>query len=218
MTTSIRTLLSVALFSASTLAGFGARRATRAVEPTLPFYRDSSLTPEFTTDTATMHRISPFALVDQSGAPVTERQLDGHITVVSFFYSTCENLCPRLRSRLAAVRDAVARDPRVQIVSVTIAPEHDSAAVLDAYARVNGIERGRWRLLTGTRPEIERLARSSFFAEAPMLRGTAARHGETIWLVDGERRLRGLYNGTQPIDAARLVEDIATLAALRRGD
>ena len=212
-----RALAGAALLSASTFAGFSAHRASHRPS-TLPFYRDSLLTPEFTTDTTAMHRVAPFALVDQSGTPVTERQLDDHITVVSFFYSTCENLCPRLRSRLASVRDAVARNPRVQLVSVTIAPEHDSASVVEAYARVNGIERDRWLLLTGARAEIERMARASFFAHAPMLRGAAALHGETIWLVDDARRLRGLYNGTQPIDAQRLIEDIATLTSPRRGD
>jgi protein SCO1/2 len=44
-----------------------------------------------------------------------------------------------------------------------------------------------------------------------------ATHGETIWLIDGSRRIRGLYNGTMPLDSKRLMEDIATLAGSRGG-
>ena len=183
----------------------------------LPVYRDSSLTPEWTRDPGGIHQVGGFALVDQTGAAVTPASLENKITVVTFFYATCTDLCPKLRSRLADVRREFADDPRVQVISISVTPEHDTAPLLAAYAQANGIAAPKWRLLTGARAQVERLAREEFFANTPMLKARNAPHGETIWLLDGDRRLRGVYNGTQPVDAANLVRDVGLLAAAGTG-
>jgi protein SCO1 len=198
------------LVGGGSLAG-AAWRAAPAPPTGLPYYSDSTLTPVWTANTERLHRISPFALVDQDARRVDERALDGKITVVVFFYATCRDLCPRLESKLAQVRAAYSSDARVQLVSISVAPRHDTAPVLAAYAAMNHISAPAWRLLTGDTNEVARVASASFFAGAPAVRGVGATHGETIWLLDSARRIRGLYNGTMPLDTKRLIEDIATL-------
>jgi protein SCO1/2 len=190
-------------------------RTSAGRAPALPFYSDSTLTPVWTADTASLHRIGAFSLIDQRGHAVSQVDLNGHITVVTFFYATCKDLCPRLQSKLAAVRAAFPDDARLQLISISVAPEHDTAPVLAAYAAANHIAAPDWLLLTGAREEIERAARRSFFATTSILRASPATHGETIWLLDPSRRIRGLYNGTMPLDSKRLMEDIATLAGPR---
>jgi len=205
----------VALIAAS--LAFVVWRSENGRTPVLPFYADSTLTPIWTADTASVHRIGAFSLVDQRGRGVSEMDLSGRITVVTFFYATCKDLCPKLQSRLAAVRAAFRDDPRVLLVSISVAPEHDTAPVLAAYASANHIAAPDWLLLTGPRVDIQRVARASFFATTPLLGASPATHGETTWLVDRSRRIRGLYNGTLPLDSKRLMEDIATLAGSRGG-
>ena len=183
----------------------------------LPFYSDSTLTPVWTADTAQLHRVAPFALVDQDGHGVDEHALDGKVTVAVFFYATCKDLCPRLESKLARVRAAYPGDSLVQLMSISVSPRHDTAPVLAAYAAMNHISAPAWRLLTGDSAEVARVAHASFFADAPAVSGVGATHGETIWLFDSARRIRGLYNGTMPLDTKRLIEDIATLTAKRGG-
>jgi protein SCO1/2 len=192
-------------------------RGTPARASALPFYVDSTVTPVWTADTARLHRVNAFHLVDQDGRRVDDRAFDGRVTVVTFFYASCKDLCPRLESKLAAVRAAHGSDPRVQIVSISVAPGHDTAPVLAAYAAANHISAPAWRLLTGEPAEVARVARESFFADAPAVRAAGATHGETIWLIDSQRRIRGLYNGTMPLDTKRLVEDIATLTHAHGG-
>jgi protein SCO1/2 len=192
-------------------------RASSSRVPALPFYSDTTLTPVWTADTVRLHRIGNFSLVDQRGHAVSELDFNGRVTVVTFFYATCKDLCPKLQSKLASVRSAFRDDPRVQLISISVAPEHDTAPVLAAYATANHIEAPDWLLLTGARDEIDRVARTSFFATTPIVRAAPATHGETIWLIDPSRRIRGLYNGTMPLDTRRLMEDIATLAGSRGG-
>jgi protein SCO1/2 len=198
------------------ILGFNSWRVSEAHVPALPFYSDSTLTPAWTADTGSVHRIDAFSLIDQRGRPVSELELNGRITVVTFFYATCKDLCPRLQSKLASVRDAFRDDPRVLLVSISIAPEHDTAPILAAYAKANHIDAPDWLLMTGARAEVERVAHGSFFANTPIVRASGATHGETIWLLDPSRRIRGLYNGTMPLDSKRIMEDIATLADLKK--
>ena len=184
----------------------------------LPVYRDSTLTAEWTSDPTGLHQVGAFTLIDQSGAAVTQTALEDKITVVTFFYTSCTDICPKLRSQLASVRARFARNANVQVISISVTPEHDTAPLLAAYASANAIAAPGWRLLTGDRRDVQRLANEGFFANTPMLRARNAPHGETIWLVDGDRRLRGVYNGTQPVDAASLVRDVSELVAASRGE
>jgi protein SCO1/2 len=211
----MRTMLTAMVCTVS-LATVG-WRAMPARASALPFYLDSTVTPVWTADNARLHRVSGFHLVDQDGRHVNDDAFEGRVTVVTFFYASCRDLCPRLESKLAAVRAAYANDPLVQIVSISVAPGHDTAPVLAAYAAANHISAPAWRLLTGEPAEVARVAHESFFADAPAVRAAGTTHGETIWLIDTQRRIRGLYNGTMPLDTRRLVEDIATLTHARGG-
>jgi protein SCO1/2 len=196
------------------LLGTVSCKSAALAEGTLPFYGDSTLTPEFTSDSAGLHQVGGFSLTDQRGQRISAADFDGRITVVTFFFASCRDLCPRLQSRLAAVRATYANDHSVRIVSITTSPEHDTAPVLAAYATANRIEAPDWLLLTGDRAEVERTARTAFFASTPMLRpagGGIGAHGEVIWLVDSSRHIRGVYNGLMPLDTRRLIDDIALL-------
>ena len=187
--------------------------AARDAEPTpaLPVYRSADLAPEWVDlddPTEPAHRVGPFALTDQTGRAVTEADLDGRVTVVSFFFARCTSICPSLRSNLADVQAAVAGDDGVQILSLTVQPEHDTAAVLAAYAGANGVDADRWRLLTGDRDAIYGLARASFFADVAE---GGFLHTETVYLLDAERRIRGVYTGTLPLEVRHLIDDARAL-------
>ncbi|HEX8695717.1 MAG TPA: SCO family protein [Longimicrobium sp.] len=184
----------------------------------LPFYRGPDLTPEWiaqdSPEYAAIHRVADFALTDQHGETVTARELNGRVTVASFFFTSCGQICPTLRSSLARVRDAFAGDTAVLLLSHTVVPEADSVGALAAYAHRHGIHGRQWRLLTGGREEIRRLARESYFVELDDPGGNTAGnlvHTETLVLLDAGRRIRGVYDGTLPYDVAQLIEDVRAL-------
>lgn len=184
----------------------------------LPFYQTADRTPEWITPGAPefsrIHRVADFSLVDQDGAVVTGASLEGKVYVASFFFTTCLQLCPTLQTNLARVQDAFRADSGVLILSHTVAPAHDDTATLQRYARANGIVRGKWHLLTGSATTIAGLARDSYFAQLPdSINGapTPALHSETFVLIDGQRRIRGVYDGSLPFDVERLIADIHAL-------
>ncbi len=70
-------------------AGCGASAATKT---TLPFYDNADFTPRWTTDSA--HHIGAFHLVTQTGAPLTDADLLGHVHVANFMFTRCPGPLP----------------------------------------------------------------------------------------------------------------------------
>jgi protein SCO1/2 len=178
----------------------------------LPYYADRDLTPRWT---ATSHHIGAFSLITQTGEPITDRDLAGKLHVASFIYTRCAAICPAIVSNLKKVEAAVT-DPRVMLVSYTVTPELDTPPVLAEFGRDRGIDAARWKLVTGDKNTIYRLASDSYFADDERLKAVlkdddAFLHTEKVVLVDGTGRLRGVYNATQPFDMEKLIADIGAL-------
>lgn len=176
----------------------------------LPFYADASFTPHWA---PVEHRVAPFALVTQTGGIISGAALAGRPYVASFIYTQCAAVCPILVTQLARVQDAAPRGTR--IVSFSVTPDSDTPQVLAAFGRERGIDPRTWSLVTGDRRLIYDLARTSFFADDDRVGAGDATdflHTEKLLLVDGDGRLRGIYNGTQPHAVDQLITDLSALA------
>lgn len=78
----------------------------------------------------------PFALVDGSGARVTEVEAITKPTLLYFGYTFCPDFCPNDLARNALTADILAeRGIDLGLVFVTIDPERDTPEAMDAYAR-----------------------------------------------------------------------------------
>jgi protein SCO1 len=190
------------------LAACGSQRAE------LPFYTGADRTPHWDASAAQAHRIAEFSLEDQDGRLVTNDSLAGHVYVANFFFTSCRQVCPKLRTNLAVVQEKFAADPRVVLLSHSVTPDFDSRDVLHQYAQKNGVRSGKWHLLRGDYATIERLARDAYFVELDDGSGNTVGdlvHTETFALVDGRGRIRGLYNGTLPADVEQLMADMEVL-------
>lgn len=90
----------------------------------LPFYDSPDFSPRGTD--MVDHAVGAFALVTQTGAPLTDRDLYGHIHVASFIYAHCAGICPTMVQRLKEVQSAIATRPDVLLVSYSVTPALDS--------------------------------------------------------------------------------------------
>jgi len=103
-----------------------------------------------------------FALVERSGRPVRRLDLEGKIWVASFIFTNCSDECPLMTAEMARLQADVAPMPDLRLVSITVDPERDSAAVLSQYAERFTADPERWLFLTGDKEAIYRLARDGF--------------------------------------------------------
>ena len=107
------------------------------------------------------------------------------------------------------------REDLRKILSHSVMPWVDSVQVLAEFAQLNNINSDQWHLVTGEKDKIYQLARNSYFADEGFGKSITSNedflHTENILLIDQQRRIRGIYNGTIRLDMLRLIDDIHTL-------
>ncbi len=76
----------------------------------------------------------PFALVDQNGHKVTDRDMLGHPFLVFFGYTHCPDVCPTTLYEISEVFNRLGPDAgRVGGLFITVDPERDTPASLKDY-------------------------------------------------------------------------------------
>ena len=178
----------------------------------LPYYDDGTFTPRWNAGT---HVVEPFSFDTQTGGTVSDRKLRGKPYVASFIYTKCAAVCPLVVRQLSRVARAVSPGD-ARIVSFSVTPDVDTPEALARFGAERGIDPRVWSLATGPKRAIYTLARTSFFADDTRAGRsdddeTAFLHTEKLLLVDGDGRLRGVYNGTQPHAVDQLIGDLRRL-------
>ncbi|MFX6019217.1 hypothetical protein ABTF08_20280, partial [Acinetobacter baumannii] len=76
-----------------------------------------------------------------------------------------------------------------------------------------GVSAPKWQFLTGNQDSIMDLASSSYFATAypDSTSPGGFTHSGGLLLVDKNKHIRGVYNGTKPEETVRLITDIKKL-------
>lgn len=200
------------------IALIGCNTKTKSGELPLPFFNKPDFTPDWIekkdSGYSSIHQIPAFSFTDQDGETVTEKTVEGKIYVTDFFFTRCGSICPKMTSNMGTLQEKFKNDDEVIFLSHSVTPQMDSVSVLKKYAETKGVITGKWHLLTGSRDEIYRLAKKEYFAGDTVgyyQTGNEFLHTENFILVDKHRRIRGVYNGTLPLEMERLGEDIATL-------
>ena len=184
----------------------------------MPFINKPDFTPEWIKADdpayASIHQVPPFSFTDQDGKTVTEKTVEGKIYVADFIFTRCGSICPKMTADMGLLQEKFKNDDEVIFLSHSVTPEADSVPVLKKYASEKGVISGKWHLLTGNKEDIYRLARKEYFAGDTIgyyQSGDQFLHTENFILLDKHRRIRGVYNGTLPLEMERLADDIATL-------
>jgi protein SCO1 len=192
--------------------------STENKQPSLPYYNKADFTPMFLSKEEAKiqvtHTIGDFSMTDQQNKTITDKDINGKIHVANFFFSRCGTICPKMTNNLLLLQDAIAQNDDVVIISYSVTPWQDSAQALKAFADRYQITSPNWHLLTGSTKEIYDLARKSYFAEQDLgltKDSTEFLHTEHILLVDGDKKLRGIYNGTLQLEIQQLIKDIKKL-------
>ncbi|OUJ72271.1 SCO family protein [Hymenobacter crusticola] len=180
----------------------------------LPYYGDRAMQPEPISGPAdTIFTVPSFTLTNQDRKTITNDTFKGKIYVTDFFFATCPSICPKMQSELLRVYEKFQGDPRVLFLSHTIDPAHDSIPVLRDYAERLGIkDASRWHFATAPHDTIFSLARAYMTGamEDATVKGGFA-HSGTFALVDPQRHIRGVYDGMEPSQVNKLMQDIPVL-------
>jgi protein SCO1/2 len=159
------------------------------------------------------HTVQNFSFTDQTGKTITEKDFKGKIYVADFFFTTCKSICPLMTTQLQRVIDAYKNEPSVLFLSHTVYPEHDSVSVLADYAERHHADPSRWHFVTGNKKELYTMARTSYLLSSDTGNGGGSDfvHTQKFALVDANRHVRGIYNGTDSTDVSKLITEIGFL-------
>ncbi|GMQ30837.1 SCO family protein [Algoriphagus confluentis] len=177
------------------LRGFGKN------EYDLPIYFENGVDNPFqecpSTDSG-QHFIPEFSFLNQNGESLGRAEMEGKITIVDFFFTSCPSICPLMSKEMERVNDMFRDEPKIQIMSISIDPEYDTLEILKEYAEKHNAIPGKWHFLSGPKEETYQLAKCGFVL--PTLDGNGVPddfvHSDKFVLIDEMGRIRGYYSGT----------------------
>lgn len=136
----------------------------------------------------------PFALIDQNGKPITDRDLKGKPTAMFFGFTFCPDVCPTTLSEATMWLKALGPDAaKLNVVFVTVDPERDTAEILKNYLsafddRILG--------LTGTPESVQTIIKAYrvFARRVPHGDSYLMDHTAAIYLMNCDGRFVGTIN------------------------
>ncbi|MDZ7604875.1 MAG: SCO family protein [Cyclobacteriaceae bacterium] len=159
------------------------------------------------------HTIRDFSFVDQDSNMVTNETFRDKIYVADFFFTSCPTICPIMKTQMLRVYQKYSENPEVKFLSHSIDPEFDTVAVLHDFAERLGVRTEVWHFVTGIKDSIYSIGQESYMVTAttdPNEPGGYL-HSGAFLLIDKQRRIRGIYDGTKPDKVDLLMNDIAIL-------
>ena len=155
--------------------------------------------------------VPDFSMTDAAGHPFNSRSLSGKAWVADFIYTNCPAACPMMTAKMHGVEKKIHGNRDIRLVSISVDPERDTPAVLDAFAERYGGPTRQWLFLTGTPATIHQVAFNTFHVGDIIGK---INHSTKFVLVDKHQHIRGYYSS---VDAAgselpKMLKDLVALS------
>ena len=186
-------------------------------EPRLKVYQPNEFTKELVDSSLQrvrkFHQISDFKLINQYGDTISQDNFKDKIYITDFFFTTCQTICPIMTKHREQIQAAFKNDDDIMLLSHSVTPQIDDVERLKNYADEHNAIKGKWHLVTGPKKDIYKLARQSYFTTKTTGDGGKYDmiHTENFVLIDKEKRIRGIYDGTNPEEIEQAITDIKIL-------
>lgn len=174
-------------------------------------------------------KVPAFSFTNQDGKIISNKDYEGKVYVIEFFFTTCPTICPRMSENLVKIQNTFDGFNDFGVASFTINPSHDTQDVLKAYAEKYGVTNPNWHLMTGDKDAIYELANQGFnlyAAEAENVAG-GFEHSGNFALIDKNGFIRsrtdeygnpiiyyrGIVSEAEKVDDDGVKEEISALKA-----
>jgi len=164
-----------------------------------------------------------FELTDQNNNKISNKDYNGKVYVVEFFFSTCPSICPIMNRHMVEIQNEFFGNPNFGIASISINPENDTPEVLKKHAADLKVNSKNWHFLTGDKDYIFNLANKGFniyAGENSQVNG-GFEHSGLFALIDKNGKIRCrkdasgnpilYYDGLEKPGVTAIKEDIKKL-------
>ena len=157
------------------------------------------------------HTVGNFSFSDQQQNIITQNFASGKIYATQFL-TTRDSACSKM---LRGMQDAVYEykdDTTLVFITYFIDPVTDNKSTIDSLVNFYRVKAFKWKFLSGNTNSIDNMARSSY--NVPVVynaKDSMWQVSQQVFLVDKEKHLRGIYDGTDLFEIKRLKEEIKVL-------
>jgi len=159
------------------------------------------------------YRVPEFKLTNQDSVLFTQDDVQDKVYVSYFFFTSCPNTCPMMTNAMKRVYKVVGDEADFLAVAHTVDPKRDTPEKLKSFSIKNEINKENWQFLTGDNDYIYDLGMNGYYLS--MGKHDAAPggfiHSSKFILLDRERHIRGIYEGTDSGEVANMIRDIKFL-------
>jgi len=137
-------------------------------------------------------KVPDFSFTNQNGETITNKDYEGKVYVVEFFFSTCPTICPIMNKNMVEIQRKFYGKDNFGIASFSIDPINDTVEALKAYAEKIGVKHPNWHMMTGNLDDILKLSNKGFslYVKQEEAAPGGFEHSGFFALVDKEGYLR----------------------------
>lgn len=173
-----------------------------------------------------------FTLKDQLGQTINSDIFNGKITVLTFLYTECPDVCPLTTAALHKAYEMLGDDAHeTNFVAITVDPDRDNAQAAYSYSKKWDML-DKWVFLTGTNEELKPIWQAYYVALGPSASlsnkssskntadseisaatrtaGYLVDHPAPVYLIDRNGKMRVIYTDLT-LNPNPLVNDIRLL-------
>ncbi len=159
-----------------------------------------------------------FSLLNQdSAAVVFPDDFKGNISVITFIFTNCPDVCPVITANLKNIQSDLQDTSNIRFVEISFDPERDRPSVLKKYKDLYRLN-DQFSLLTGNPSTIDSLlGRLDIVAEKTQIDSLqqdssqySMKHSNKIYLMDDNSRIRAEYPASV-VPPENVIEDIRKL-------
>ncbi len=159
--------------------------------------------------------VKSFAFTNQDGKTITDKNMEGKVVAVEYFFTTCTGICPRLNNNMRKLYNEFKDEDGFLILSHTCDPATDSVDRLKRYSDSMQVNTQRWQFLTGRKDSLYYMARESYKIDDPANNPQNIEddflHTQFIALVNKEGEVTKIYDGLKQSELSEMSKEIKRL-------
>ena len=101
----------------------------------------------------------------------------------------------------------------VELVAITLDPENDTPEIMKSYSQSFQADYDGWKFLRGSEDKTQAIA-DLYHMKYKKLEGDFIAHNTTMFLIDQDQQIRGLFDMANQNEAVNVEEIVATMEVL----
>lgn len=158
--------------------------------------------------------IPDFQFLNQDSVLISQQNFDNKIYVANFFFTHCPSICPTMQRNLLKAYQKYKGNEGIAFLSHSIDFKYDQPHVLKLYSSKLGVDDDQWQFVTGSKAAIYGISdKYLVFTKEDKNVAGGYDHSGYLVLIDHNKYIRGVYDGTSEEETEKLLSDIDILLA-----